>query len=87
LLFRHTVNFRAENHSERLTSISSKYKSIGNLNKEEPQLESPKTDKNKLQEFEKKYLKPLFTKQEEADLNLTYSLHEEAKKEDTSRRI
>jgi pantothenate kinase type III len=74
-----------EKPSERLSSISSKYSNIGGLEKEA--IASPGVEeKNALQQFEKKYLKPIFTKQENEDLEITYSLPEE-KKVGTDRRM
>ena len=47
---------------------------------------SPKDENKAFQQFQKKYLKPIFTKQEGEDLDLTYSIHER-KDENTGRRI
>lgn len=69
--------------------ISSKYKNIGGLVQDEV-LASPTNESHPFHTFEKKYLKPIFTKQEEIeDLDITYSIHEheEEKKEDTGRRM
>ena len=56
--------------------------------KEESNMTSPKNDNNAFQQFQKKYLKKIFTKDaENEDLNLTYTMHEHDKKEGTNRRM
>ena len=83
-----TSHNAVEKPMDNLGALSSKYKTIGGYGeKEQSNMTSPKDEKNPFENFEKKYLKPIFTKQQGEDLDLTYSIQQEKKEEDTGRRM